>query len=97
MKENDPTITAIRECLAKNMPPHGKAMLFGSQARGTARKDSDWDILVILDKDMLLPTDYDNVTFPLTMLGWEIGKEINPVMYSAKECRNIKSHHFIKT
>lgn len=21
MKENDPTITAIRECLAKNMPP----------------------------------------------------------------------------
>ena len=47
-KEQEHTLTAIRECLAKNMPPYGKAILFGSQARGTARDDSDWDILVIL-------------------------------------------------
>ena len=44
------------------MPPYGKAILFGSQARGTARDDSDWDILVILDKEQLLPSDYDKVT-----------------------------------
>lgn len=72
MEQTKATLNAIRECLAKNMPPHGKAMLFGSQARGTARADSDWDILVILDKDSLVPSDYDNVTFPLTMLGWEL-------------------------
>ena len=41
--------------------------------------------LVILDKDKLLPEDYDTVTYPLTMLGWDLGKEINPIMYSAKE------------
>ncbi len=44
MEQTKATLNAIRECLAKNMPPHGKAMLFGSQARGTARADSDWDI-----------------------------------------------------
>ena len=74
-KEQEHTLTAIRECLAKNMPPYGKAILFGSQARGTAREDSDWDILVILDKEQLLPSDYDNVTYPLTELGWDSAKE----------------------
>ena len=95
-KEKEYTLTAIRECLAKNMPPYGKAILFGSQARGTARDGSDWDILVILDKDQLLPTDYDNVTYPLTELGWDLGKEINPIMYSAKEWQKYKITPFYK-
>lgn len=96
MEQTKTTLNAIRECLAKNMPPHGKAMFFGSQARGTARADSDWDILVILDKDSLVPSDYDNVTFPLTMLGWELGEEINPVMYSTKEWQKYKITPFYK-
>lgn len=58
-KEQEHTLTAIRECLAKNMPPYGKAILFGSQARGIARDDRDRDILVILDKDQLLPSAYE--------------------------------------
>ena len=95
-KEQEHTLAAIRECLAKNMPAGGKAILFGSQARGTARDDSDWDILIILDKEELLPSDYDNVTYPLTELGWELGKEINPVMYSAKEWQKYKNSHFYK-
>ena len=96
MEQTKATLNAIRECLAKNMPPHGKAMLLGSQARGTARADSDWDILVILDKDSLVPSDYDNVTFPLTMLGWELGEDINPIMYSAKEWQKYKITPFYK-
>ena len=94
--ETKPTLNAIRNCLAQNMPPHGIAMLFGSQARGTARTDSDWDILIILDKDTLLPSDYDKVTYPLTMLGWELGEEINPIMYSAKEWQKYKITPFYK-
>ena len=95
-KEQEHTLNAIRKCLAKNMPTGGKAILFGSQARGTARDDSDWDILIILDKEELLPSDYDNITYPLTELGWELGKEINPVMYSAKERLKYKNTSFCK-
>lgn len=95
-KEQEHTLTAIHECLAKNMPSGGKAILFGSQARGTARDNSDWDILIILDKEELLPSDYDNVTYPLVMLGWELGKEINPVMYSVKEWQKYKNSLFYK-
>ena len=93
--ETKPTLNAIRQCLAQNMPPHCIAMLFGSQARGTARADSDWDILISLDKDTLLPSDYDNVTYHLTMLGWELGEEINPIMYSAKEWQKYKITPFL--
>ena len=95
-KEQEHTLAAIRECLAKNMPANGKAILFGSQAKDTAREDSDWDILIILDKEELLPADYDNITYPLTMLGWNLGKEINPVMYSTKVWKKYRNTAFCK-
>lgn len=90
------TLNAIRQCLGEHLPKGGKALLYGSQARGTARADSDWDILVILDKDTLTPSDYDSVTFPLMMLGWETGKAINPVLYSSREWERYASTPFRK-
>lgn len=93
-KEQEHTLNAIRECLAKNMPAGGKARLFGSQARGTARDNSDWDILIILDKEKLMAADYDNITYPLTKLGWELGEEINPVMYTTKEWEKYRKSLF---
>ena len=68
-----------------SVAPEAKAILFGSRARGDARDDSDWDILIILDKEKLEPEDYDKVSFPLTMLGWDLGARINPIMYTMKE------------
>ena len=39
MNVKEHILAAIRECLAKNLPASGKAILFGSQARGTAREE----------------------------------------------------------
>ena len=79
------TIEQIRQTAQKTMPPNGKLILFGSQARGDAHEGSDWDLLVIIDKERLLPEDYDAITYPLTYLGWTIGEEINPIMYTQQE------------
>ena len=58
---NQQVIESIKQTLHQHLPAGGHALLFGSQARGDAHANSDWDILIILNKDKLLPDDYDNV------------------------------------
>lgn len=82
---NKEVLKSIRELLAQILPPYATARLYGAQARGDAHRGSDWDILIVMDKDKLLPDDYDKVAYPLTKLGWELGTEINPIMYTKKE------------
>ena len=82
---NKNVLNSIRGLLAQTLPPNATAWLYGSQARGDAHNGSDWDILIVMDKEKLLPDDYDTITYPLTKLGWELGAEINPIMYTKKE------------
>ena len=83
-------INDIKQSLLLNLPAGGYALLYGSRARGDAHSGSDWDILIVLDKDKLLPEDYDTISYPLRELGWEIGEYINPVMYTVKEWEESK-------
>lgn len=46
---------------------------------------SDWDILILIDKERLEQSDYDNVSYPFVLLGCEIGEEINPILYTKRE------------
>lgn len=71
--------------LVKSVYPNGKLILFGSQARGDAREESDWDILVLLDKEEIDESDFDNITYPLIELGWTMGQQISPKLYTNKE------------
>ena len=96
MASNEYIIESIKKVARETLPPKSSLLLFGSRARHEEHANSDWDILIILDKEELLPSDYDNVTYPLTELGWELGKEINPVMYSAKEWQKYKNSLFYK-
>lgn len=52
---NQQIIESIKRTLHQHLPAGGRALLFGSQARGDAHANSDWDILIILNKDKLLP------------------------------------------
>ena len=86
MKKNkEIVLNAIRSTLRQIAPVGTKVVLFGSRARGDARDDSDWDILIILDKTKLQADDYDNISYPLRELGWRLKECINPVMYTLKD------------
>ena len=78
-------IKQIRQLGERIIPAGGNLWLYGSRARGDYRSDSDWDLLVLVDKDKIQWTDYDNYAYPFTELGWNIGQTINPVLYSKQE------------
>jgi predicted nucleotidyltransferase len=60
-------------------------ILFGSRARGDAREDSDWDVLILLDKDRITNQDIDDYTYPLRELGWLYNQSINAILYTKKD------------
>lgn len=66
MATDDKTILKIKDIAKSTIPLGSKAILYGSRARGDARNDSDWDILILLDKDRLEQADYDNVSYPFS-------------------------------
>ena len=79
MSTDDKTILKIKDIAKSTIPSGSKAILYGSRARGDAHNDSDWDILILLDKDKLEQTDYDKVSYPFVLLGCDLGTEINPI------------------
>lgn len=91
MSIEEKTILKIRDIAKAAVPSGSKAILYGSRARGDARNDSDWDILILLDKEHLEQSDYDHVSYPFVLLGCDLGAEINPILYTKKEW---ESYHF---
>ena len=79
-------INSIRKLSQQVMPVGTKVILFGSQARNEAHTESDWDILILLNKrEKANNQDFDEVAFPLVELGWELGAIINPILYSKED------------
>lgn len=83
-------VSKIRDIAKVAVPNDGKAILYGSRARGDARDDSDWDILILLNKDSLEQSDYDNISYPFVLLGCDLGEEINPILYTSSEWEKYK-------
>jgi predicted nucleotidyltransferase len=70
-------LSKIRE-LKRKIIPNEKLILFGSQARGDARPDSDWDLLILLNKEKRnFNEDYDRYAYPFDEIGFEYGMLIH--------------------
>jgi len=89
-------IDSIRQVASTTLPKGSTLLLYGSRARNDAHEGSDWDLLILLDKPELTDSDYDNISFPFTMLGWNIGELISPQMYTKKEWEAISFLPFHK-
>lgn len=92
--QQEQILASLKSKLVKTLPVNGSALLYGSQARGTQRADSDWDILIIVDKDKVSLAENAAITYPLVMIGWNYGVEINPILYTKREWENNKHTPF---
>ena len=83
--------------MKRRLLPNEKMILFGSQARGDARPDSDWDLLVVLNKKGKRNwNDFDKYAYPFTEIGWDYGVAINPLLYTQEEWDKGKIFPFYK-
>ena len=82
-KEN--IISAIKKVAVNDIPGNASVILFGSQARGNNRPDSDWDLLILLDKEKVEYEDFGKVAYPFEMMGWNYDVGITPIIYTRKE------------
>lgn len=79
------TIQRIQEIGKRVLPNGSNLWLYGSRARGDFRPDSDWDLLVLVDKEKQQLQDFDTYAYPFIEMGWQTGVEINPMLYTRKE------------
>ena len=79
--EQSQVIERIKE-LGQHILPEGASLwLYGSRARGDARPDSDYDLLILLDKENISDNDYIDYVYAMRMMGWKIDEDINPHIY----------------
>ena len=82
--------------LKRDIMPNEKVYLFGSQARGDNKSNSDCDLLIILNKDRKEFSDYDNYGYPYTDLGWKFGKYISPKIFTKADWEKQKTSLFYR-
>jgi len=81
---NSDTLLCIKKKMQEIMPKGSEAILFGSRARGDYHEGSDWDILILLDKENINFLEDGDISYSLRELGWDIDEEINAITYTKK-------------
>lgn len=64
------------------IPADGHLYLYGSRARGDFHEDSDWDLLILLNKEKEEYSDFDNYSYPFIAMGCDMGVPISAHLYT---------------
>ena len=87
MSRKEKILQRIIMVVDKNAPD-SEVYLYGSQARGNAKKLSDWDLLILLNRPSIsfdLETKFMDEFYDLEL---ETGEVISPLIYSKSDWNN---------
>lgn len=87
-KKNAQILELIKNTI-REKEPTADIILYGSRARGDARKDSDWDVIVILDKPGISFSEKGDLDYALWTKGLELGEEINTLEYTRSQWNSL--------
>jgi len=85
MTEREVHISKMISSRIKQKDPGAKVILFGSHTRGQANDESDWDILILIDKpkkNRMIEEIYRDEMFHLEL---ELGEPISTFIYSKND------------
>lgn len=85
MKKSDSIILNQIKKIVTEQEPKAKIYLYGSRSRGSASGNSDWDLLILLNKENVSQEDEQKIIYPLYDLEFDTGEVISPMIYSEKE------------
>ena len=84
MKNSKYILSEIKR-IVKERDSKAKIYLYGSRSKGSAHKESDWDILILLNIEKITPEIEEEITYPLYDLEFETGEVISPMVYTENE------------
>lgn len=85
MNLQEQNISQMIKAKVRQKDPLADVILFGSHARGQAQRDSDWDILILvnkLDSKRILEREFRAALFDVEL---EIGEPISTLVFDKKD------------
>jgi predicted nucleotidyltransferase len=84
MNDSSDILKEIKRIVLEQFPS-AKIYLYGSRAKGVESKESDWDLLILLNKKKITADIERSITYPLYDLEFDTGELISPMVYSENE------------
>jgi predicted nucleotidyltransferase len=78
-------ITKKIKDVVKKTDPSAQLILYGSRARGEAKSESDWDVLILLNKMNVTVWDEQKFRHQLYDVELETGQAISTLVYSKQD------------
>ena len=86
--ERQQAIDHIKQVAARVLPKGSTLYLYGSRARGDWNENSDWDLLILLDKPKRDTKDWENYAWPFTEMGWDVNEDISARTFTKNDWFN---------
>ncbi len=86
--EYQQVIKNIKEVAMRVLPKGSTVYLYGSRARGDWHEDSDWDLLILLDKPQRESSDWEKYAWPFIEKSMDWNEDISARTFTKEQWFN---------